>query len=700
MKSILAGTWPPLKPLPVFKYETAEYRATIDFDRKRGEWVCRKISLPSNEVQELRGGLREITMALPHGEAETFTEGAEQLEQELERDTNRRLQAIHEWRENYQNGALYFELRDYLSESQRPEMDDSLRLSLAARQLQSNPKNLAHVFDDLSVAGGRFATLIEFAKRNKAKQGNGHQAPGEGAVPEAEPTIDYDKQSLAFSSCAVGPILDNGFVRDQEAAEPCTDADDFPAVSIAKQEIVPQAPGEGVVPEAEPIMDRDTQSPEISSWAFGPILDSELVRDQEAAEPCTDADELPAVSIKNVFPVQDEVSLAEPVTPDTGSQQFEIETPEVVDADAPSLVEHPNQEERHSAAMTSLAGRIPAHQSSADRMEGAYLRFPGLEISAFQVAVIALLFLSAVIAFTVGLKVGRGPLGRRQEAPKSVLSADAKRPATLPDQANESTPQTSAIQIPTPETLTPPVASSNAAAGTYSLENTMPSEEKPKENTRGPEYLPQVRFPDSDSSPTAESKPPARPEVNSEHSGAIGPIAPKSPGPRRLTPTIAAAPHLPGSSPILVTLRSTGSQPFRVSFPQKAIAATSSLAMTSQLSVLVSSEPGPGVAHQPARLEAGKLVSYVWPRYPRPRYGLAETIRVRATIGQLGQVQEVKFLSGSASLLPATMRAIRQWRYQPTLLDKRPVQAQQDVTIEFRPPQYSAHLSTRRPSRN
>src|SRR5215470_11591634 len=100
MKSILGGAWPPLKPLPVFKYETAEYRATIDFDRKRGEWVCRKISLPSNEVQELRGGLREITLALPHGEAETFTEGAEPPE--LEKDTSRRLQAIHEWRETYE----------------------------------------------------------------------------------------------------------------------------------------------------------------------------------------------------------------------------------------------------------------------------------------------------------------------------------------------------------------------------------------------------------------------------------------------------------------------------------------------------------------------------------------------------------------------------------------------------------------------
>src|SRR6516225_3757642 len=80
MKSILAGAWPPLKPLPVFKYETADYRATIDFDKKRGEWVCRKISLPSNSIQELRGGLREITLALPHSEAEIFTESADTQE--------------------------------------------------------------------------------------------------------------------------------------------------------------------------------------------------------------------------------------------------------------------------------------------------------------------------------------------------------------------------------------------------------------------------------------------------------------------------------------------------------------------------------------------------------------------------------------------------------------------------------------------
>ena len=93
MKLILAGGWPPLKPLPIFKYETDEYRAAIDFDKTRGEWVCRKTLFPSNKIQELRGGLTEITMALPHGVAEAFTEEAatEHQEQELEKDAHRPL---------------------------------------------------------------------------------------------------------------------------------------------------------------------------------------------------------------------------------------------------------------------------------------------------------------------------------------------------------------------------------------------------------------------------------------------------------------------------------------------------------------------------------------------------------------------------------------------------------------------------------
>ena len=594
MKSILAGTWPPLKPLPVFKCETVEYRASIEFDKKRGEWVCRKTSLPSNKIQESRGGLREITMALPPGEAEMSTEGAEGQEQELERDTNRRLQAIHEWREKYENGALYFELRECLSENQRIEIDDSLRLSLTARQLQFNSKNVAYVFDALSTAGGRFAKLIAFAKRNKGKLETALEAQEEETVPAVECAIDTAKQPLGTSSGAP-------FVREQEAAKRCTDAEEFAALSI-----------------------------------------------------------------RDVFSEQEQAPLAERMGP-TASQQSGIEAFEIAEADSPPLIDHSQKDGQHSPASTGLAPHVQRGQSFAESTQSSSSRCPALEISAFQVALFALLLLFVVIAFSVGL-TGRGPIGTRlREASKSLPGVDAQSP---PVQANQST-----SRIPTN-----PIAS------------TMDSSAKPEVNS---EHRGLTGLIARDVPPPASSKSTEPPKAAGPMSSAPSDLAPYKP---RLN--TGALRHLTRSSTILMTVPSQGSPPVRVSFPEKAIAATSSVAMTSQLSVLVSAGPGPTLARRPARLETGELVSFVWPRYQRPkdRYGLAETIRVRATIGPLGQVLEVKFVSGSIALLPATMRAIRQWRYRPTLLDKRPVPAQQDVTIEFRPPQYSSQVSNHHPS--
>src|SRR6202795_2476412 len=202
MKLILAGKWPALKPLPVFKYGTEEYRAEIHFDGTRGEWVCRKTSLPCNKVQELRGGLVEMTMTLPHGQAEVFTEAAaaELQEQELENEANRRLQAILEWKENYGNGTLYSGLQNYLSGSQQDEIYDSIRMSLTARQLQFNAKNVAFVFDALWNAGGRLTTLIEIARRNKAGQEAGAQAQAEAAALEAERQMRSEEHTSELQS--------------------------------------------------------------------------------------------------------------------------------------------------------------------------------------------------------------------------------------------------------------------------------------------------------------------------------------------------------------------------------------------------------------------------------------------------------------------------------------------------------------------
>src|SRR5207253_5070896 len=101
-----------------------------------------------------------------------------------------------------------------------------------------------------------------------------------------------------------------------------------------------------------PAIDHVKQSLGINSREHGPVLNNNnpFVQDQEAAERCTGADQLPAVSIKDVLPEQDQASLAERMA-HTASQQLEIETCEIADADSQSLVEHRSEE--HTSELQS-----------------------------------------------------------------------------------------------------------------------------------------------------------------------------------------------------------------------------------------------------------------------------------------------------------------------------------------------------------
>ena len=193
---------------------------------------------------------------------------------------------------------------------------------------------------------------------------------------------------------------------------------------------------------------------------------------------------------------------------------------------------------------------------------------------------------------------------------------------------------------------------------------------------------------------SARAAQPSQPTASLKHTYpavAVGPAGTVSGNPGSAPPTAKPAmPAVPNPPPpvYLVTVPSKGSKPLTLVFPQKQIASSSSFSIITQLSILISPEPGPAVAHQPARLQAGNLVSCVEPRQPRTgdRYRSTETVKVRATIGQQGQVIDIRPVSGPIFLLSSAMSAIRQWRYQPTLLNEKPVQAQQDVTIEFRLP--------------
>jgi hypothetical protein len=749
MRLILAGRWPPLKPLPVFKYETDEYRALIEFDKTRGEWVCRKTSLPSNKVKELRGGLTEITLALPHGRAVVFAEcgAAEQPEQELEKDASRRLQAILEWKENYENGALYSGLQGYLSKSQQDEIEDSLRLTLTARQLQFNPKNVADVFDTLLNAGGKLATLVEAAQRNKAKQGADSLAKGEAAAPNAErnvwveaihPTRDRRLQMRATpASCAYTALddINGGIVLNISetgmavgAADPLVVADYLPHIRFRLPNVVQRIKVSAqVVWLAESkkkvgirFVDLTAEARnQIANWIASekpaPEFEGLTPAPVESLLPAT-LESFPQEPKWSVVPEQDQPCSPELIA-HAASRPSEVVTPEIRDANPPPFVEDLPIKLHRDASVAGFGPQIRTckAESSANRIEKSPSRSYVLELSGTHVA--AVVFLFAVLSLAVGLTAGRGALGLRpRDTDKSLPATDPASQALL-NHLREGTARTSTL--PAPDTsVTPAVnppapttAKSHPEAPAAQSPNAPPEDPAASVAPIGPSSaITTPSFPDSDKPeasperkgstgtiarnalPPADSQPAHSPR-------AVAPIsrAPARPAPRKVMPAMRAAPHVSSPSTILFTGPGDGSKPFRLILPEKPIAASSSFAISSQLSVFVSPNRGSAPTREPARLQAGELVSFVWPIYPKPgdRHASSETVKVRTTIGELGQVLDVKRVSGSLSLLPAAVSAIRLWRYQPTLVNQRPVQTQQDVTIEFRPPQHSPRVSTR-----
>jgi hypothetical protein len=88
--------------------------------------------------------------------------------------------------------------------------------------------------------------------------------------------------------------------------------------------------------------------------------------------------------------------------------------------------------------------------------------------------------------------------------------------------------------------------------------------------------------------------------------------------------------------------------------------------------------------HSHKKVALGELTSRVDPQsshFPTT----SGTITVQVTIGKDGRVSNLKPLNGSFALLPSVARAIREWRYEPTYLDNKPVETQALVEVDFHP---------------
>jgi periplasmic protein TonB len=79
------------------------------------------------------------------------------------------------------------------------------------------------------------------------------------------------------------------------------------------------------------------------------------------------------------------------------------------------------------------------------------------------------------------------------------------------------------------------------------------------------------------------------------------------------------------------------------------------------------------------------LIHRVQPDYPKIAQvmHLSGTVQLRAIIGTDGSVQNIEVVSGSPILANAAVAAVRQWKYQPTQLNGKPVEVETVVTVQF-----------------
>ena len=82
-----------------------------------------------------------------------------------------------------------------------------------------------------------------------------------------------------------------------------------------------------------------------------------------------------------------------------------------------------------------------------------------------------------------------------------------------------------------------------------------------------------------------------------------------------------------------------------------------------------------------------QLISRVLPIYPAEAgtKGVTGVVRLHVVVGTDGRVQQVSVVSGDPLLTPTASDAVKQWRYQPYLLQGNPVEVEFNIDVNVAP---------------
>ena len=93
-------------------------------------------------------------------------------------------------------------------------------------------------------------------------------------------------------------------------------------------------------------------------------------------------------------------------------------------------------------------------------------------------------------------------------------------------------------------------------------------------------------------------------------------------------------------------------------------------------------------------VELAKLLTKVQPNYPdeAKRRHIQGRVVLHAIVSTDGTIKELNILSGPQELTESALDAVKQWRYQPTLLNGNPVEVDTTITVDYQLPPSLANV--------
>lgn len=84
-------------------------------------------------------------------------------------------------------------------------------------------------------------------------------------------------------------------------------------------------------------------------------------------------------------------------------------------------------------------------------------------------------------------------------------------------------------------------------------------------------------------------------------------------------------------------------------------------------------------------VQAARLINQVSPVYPEEarKEKISGTVKLHVVVARDGKIQEIQVVSGHPLLVQAAIDAVKQWQYQPTLLNGQPVEVDTKIDVIF-----------------